>query len=152
MQGKENKPDEKKGWMKATLGLALLSWNIFSKKKPNEKAKENMGENDKFHQNDGKTIVMNTSAKEYDKATKEYIEEKRLEAENVRKASENKEANGWTKALPEKLPEPTYWPFFLAMGLAFIFWGILTSWIIILVGLFLFIVSLAGWINILRHE
>lgn len=64
----------------------------------------------------------------------------------------DKEKKDWTKAQPEKLPSPTYWPFFLALGLAFLFWGILTSWIILSVGLLIFIVALIGWINNLRHE
>lgn len=56
------------------------------------------------------------------------------------------------KAKPEVLPEPTYWPFFLAMGLAFLGWGLLTTWMISLAGFIIIIVSLTGWINILRHE
>lgn len=58
----------------------------------------------------------------------------------------------WKKATPEHLPKPTYWPFFLAMGLAFIFWGLLTTWVILIAGVLIFIVSLIGWINLLRHE
>ena len=58
----------------------------------------------------------------------------------------------WPKARPERLPQPTYWPFFLAMGLAFIFWGLLTTWIILCAGLLIFAVALTGWISILRHE
>ena len=58
----------------------------------------------------------------------------------------------WPKARPEKLPKPTYWPFFLAMGLVFMFWGMLTTWIILAAGLLIFIVALAGWINLLRHD
>lgn len=56
------------------------------------------------------------------------------------------------KAKPEKLPQPTYWPFFLALGLTFSAWGLLTTWYISVAGLVVFIVSLIGWINILRHE
>ena len=56
------------------------------------------------------------------------------------------------KAKPEVLPEPTYWPFFLAMGLAFLGWGLLTTWLISLAGFIILIVALTGWINILRHE
>lgn len=56
------------------------------------------------------------------------------------------------KARPETLPKPTYWPFFLAMGLNFIFWGILTTWIIGLAGLLIFAVALTCWINLLRHD
>jgi len=58
----------------------------------------------------------------------------------------------WEKAKPEVLPKPTYWPFFLAMGLAFTFWGLLTTWVVLVAGILIFIVSLMGWINILRHE
>jgi hypothetical protein len=58
----------------------------------------------------------------------------------------------WEKARPEILPKPTYWPLFLAMGLAFIFWGLLTTWVIWLTGAIIFVISLVGWINILRHE
>lgn len=60
--------------------------------------------------------------------------------------------NEKVKAKPEVLPEPTYWPFFLALGLMFGGWGLLTTWYISVAGLAVFIVSLIGWINILRHE
>lgn len=56
------------------------------------------------------------------------------------------------KAKPEKLPQPTYWPFFVAMGLLFMAWGLLTVWIITVAGLLVFVIALAAWINILRHE
>jgi hypothetical protein len=56
------------------------------------------------------------------------------------------------KARPEKLPEPTYWPFFLALGLMFIGWGLLATWYISVAGFIVFVISLIGWINILRHE
>jgi hypothetical protein len=58
----------------------------------------------------------------------------------------------WEKAKPEVLPKLTYWPFFLAMGLAFIFWGLLTTWVILSAGGLVFIIALTGWINQLRHE
>ncbi len=50
------------------------------------------------------------------------------------------------KAQPEELPKPTYWPFFMALGVVLIFWGILTSWIISGIGLILFGAALIGWI------
>jgi len=56
------------------------------------------------------------------------------------------------KAKPETLPEPTYWPFFLALGLVFLGWGLLTTWLISLAGFIVLVLSLMGWINILRHE
>lgn len=55
-------------------------------------------------------------------------------------------------AKPVQLPEPTYWPFFLAMGIAGIGWGLISTWIITVGGVIVLIISLAGWINILRHE
>ncbi len=55
-------------------------------------------------------------------------------------------------ARPEELPSPTYWPFFLALGTVFMFWGILTTWIISGMGLVLFCVALAGWVTDLFKE
>lgn len=56
------------------------------------------------------------------------------------------------KAKPAELPEPTYWPFFLALGLAFAGWGLLSNWLVSVGGLIVFVIALIGWINILRHE
>ena len=58
----------------------------------------------------------------------------------------------WEKAKPEVLPKSTYWPFFLAMGLTFTVWGLLTTWVIITAGILIFFIALFGWINQLRHE
>jgi hypothetical protein len=65
---------------------------------------------------------------------------------------EIKPEDDWEKAKPEELPRPTYWPFFVAMGLAFLFWGLLTTWVILLAGGLIFTVALIGWINQIRHE
>jgi hypothetical protein len=59
---------------------------------------------------------------------------------------------GW-EPLPHKhLPRPTYFPAGLAMGTTFIFWGFITSIVILFVGVGLFTASLAGWIYEIRHE
>ena len=50
------------------------------------------------------------------------------------------------KAQPQELPPPTYWPFFTALSVVLMFWGILTSWIITGIGFILFTIALAGWI------
>lgn len=55
-------------------------------------------------------------------------------------------------AQPSQLPDPTYWPFFMAIGLCFIGWGLISTWLIGAGGLIVFVISLVGWINILRHE
>jgi hypothetical protein len=59
---------------------------------------------------------------------------------------------GWTKPKPEALAEPTWWPAFLSLGATFIVWGLLASFIIVIIGLMVFGVSLAGWIGDIRRE
>jgi hypothetical protein len=58
---------------------------------------------------------------------------------------------GWSRPDHTDLPRPTYWPAVLALGIAFLAWGLVTSWIISGVGLVLFALALAGWIGDLRH-
>ena len=58
----------------------------------------------------------------------------------------------WEVLPPEHLPHPTYFPAGLAMGVTFLFWGLITSLVIFLVGLGLFAASLAGWITEIRNE
>ncbi|WP_158795351.1 cytochrome c oxidase subunit 4 [Pedobacter sp. L105] len=60
---------------------------------------------------------------------------------------------GWkTKAKPAELPKPSYWPFFTALGFAFLLWGMVAGWILSVTGLLIIIVGLSGWINNLRDE
>ncbi len=59
---------------------------------------------------------------------------------------------GWTPLPLEHLPAPTFWPAGFGLAITFIFWGLITSWVVLVVGLALFVVSLAGWIADLRHE
>jgi hypothetical protein len=58
----------------------------------------------------------------------------------------------WTRLTPEHLPQATFWPAGLALGITFLFWGLITSWVVFAVGIVLFAGSLAGWIVDLRHE
>jgi hypothetical protein len=59
---------------------------------------------------------------------------------------------GWEPLAPEILPRPTYFPSGLAMGTTLIFWGLITSIVVLLVGVALFAAALAGWITEIRHE
>jgi hypothetical protein len=60
---------------------------------------------------------------------------------------------GWEPLPHEPLPRPNFFPAGLAMGTTFIFWGLITSWVIIAVGIALFAAALAGWIyEILRER
>lgn len=65
---------------------------------------------------------------------------------------EEKEEKKMAKAQPENLPEPTYWPFFTALGIVFLFWGILTNGFVSGIGLVVTIVAIRGWILDLHHE
>jgi hypothetical protein len=58
----------------------------------------------------------------------------------------------WEVLPPEHLPRPTYFPAGLAMGVMFLFWGLISSLVIFLVGLVLFVAALAGWITEIRNE
>ena len=66
--------------------------------------------------------------------------------------SQEQPRQGWQPLPLEHLPRPNYFPAGLAMGTSFFFWGFITSWVILAVGAALFIASLAGWINEIRHE
>jgi hypothetical protein len=59
---------------------------------------------------------------------------------------------GWEPLLPERLPRPNFFPAGLAMGTTFIFWGLVTSWVILAVGIGLFAAALAGWIYEILSE
>lgn len=59
---------------------------------------------------------------------------------------------GWTTAQPQSLLKPTYWPAVLALGIAFIMWGLTSSLVITIVGATLFILALINWIALLRHD
>ncbi len=53
----------------------------------------------------------------------------------------------WNRAKPYTLPRPTYWPAALALGNSLLLWGILTTWILSMIGAALCAVSLAGWVR-----
>lgn len=57
----------------------------------------------------------------------------------------------WTQLPAEDLPQPTYWPAVLALGIILMLWGIVTTFIISAVGLILFLIALGGWIGELRR-
>lgn len=59
---------------------------------------------------------------------------------------------GWNRPKPDLVPRPTTWPAALALGIALVGWGLITSPVILAVGLVVFIVSLRGWIGEIRHE
>jgi hypothetical protein len=58
----------------------------------------------------------------------------------------------WHVPQPETLPEPSYWPFVLAVGTVLTLLGVVTSFVVSLVGILVIAVALTGWIGELRHE
>ena len=48
---------------------------------------------------------------------------------------------GWQRLPETPLPHPTYFPAGVAMGAAFLFWGLITTWVVWLVGVVLFIAA-----------
>jgi hypothetical protein len=65
--------------------------------------------------------------------------------------SERDPQEGWNTPAAQEVPEPTYWPAMLAMGIALLLWGVATSWLISGAGLVLTVLSLIGWIRELVH-
>jgi hypothetical protein len=58
----------------------------------------------------------------------------------------------WTAPRQQIIPRATYSPAVMALAIVCLLWGFLTSYLISLLGLILFVVALAGWIGELRHE
>jgi cytochrome c oxidase subunit 1 len=50
------------------------------------------------------------------------------------------------------LPPPTFWPAGLALGITLIFWSLITSWVVFVMGAWLFVLSIVGWVRDIRHE
>ena len=60
---------------------------------------------------------------------------------------------GWTPAEPETLPRRrTAWPAAAALGIVLIFFGVVTVWLVAIVGAALLLIAAAGWIGELRYD
>jgi hypothetical protein len=68
------------------------------------------------------------------------------------RASDPELPPGWTRPTLDNLPRPTYWPATLAVGVVFALGGIVTSYLVSLVGVALVAIAIAGWVGELRHE
>ena len=58
----------------------------------------------------------------------------------------------WTPPRPQVIPRPTYSPAVMALAIVCLLWGLLTSYLISLLGFVLLVLALTGWIGELRHE
>ena len=59
---------------------------------------------------------------------------------------------GWNILPAEELPMPTYWPVAMALAIALFAFGFVAGYIVIIVALVLFVLSLVGWIGDLQNE
>ncbi|HTX89166.1 MAG TPA: hypothetical protein VMC08_09275, partial [Bacteroidales bacterium] len=50
-------------------------------------------------------------------------------------------------AVPQEVPEQTYWPVMAAAGVLFFFFGLLTTLIVTGIGIVFMAISFAGWIQ-----
>lgn len=57
----------------------------------------------------------------------------------------------WNEARPERIPPPTIAPASLAFGTTIFMWGLLTSMVLVGVGLAVMAISLVAWIGEMRH-
>ena len=53
---------------------------------------------------------------------------------------------------PEVIPRPTYAPAALAFGITLLFWGLITSPVVLAMGFLVFTVALVMWIGEMRHD
>jgi len=60
--------------------------------------------------------------------------------------------SGWRRLEPEPAPAPTYWPAGAALGTVVLFWGTLTSPVLLGVGGALLALSVARWIGEMVHD
>jgi hypothetical protein len=58
----------------------------------------------------------------------------------------------WHQPLPERIPEPTAVPVALAAGLTLMFWGVVSSYVLLGLGFWIFVVSISYWVRELYGE
>ena len=60
--------------------------------------------------------------------------------------------NEFEKLKPETIPAPTYWPAMFALGITLLAWGVVTSYLLSILGLGICVVAVVNWIGDIRHE
>jgi hypothetical protein len=79
------------------------------------------------------------------------LERKQMNGQERNTAAARDDTEGWSAPAAQEIPQPSYAPATLAMGIALLLWGIATAWPISAAGLVLAVVSLARWIGELTH-
>ncbi len=80
-----------------------------------------------------------------------------LSKSNIQESGQDNRTDGsaepvpeWCDAKPAVIPPPTPWPMVLALAATIALWGILTSWVFVVVGLLLCALSIFQWIQEMR--
>lgn len=61
-------------------------------------------------------------------------------------------SESWSIPKPEVMASPSYWPFVLAFGTALMGLGVLTSILIVIIGILFFILAIVKWMGELFDE
>jgi hypothetical protein len=72
-------------------------------------------------------------------------------APEERSQPRDEETAGWSTPLPEKNPPSTYAPAFLALGITFLLFGVVSSYVFSAAGVVLMVVSISKWVGELLH-
>ena len=68
-------------------------------------------------------------------------------------SDDRRRREGWTPAKPDTLPRRrTAWPAAAALGILLIFFGVVTLWLVAIVGAALLLFAATGWIGELRYD
>ncbi len=59
--------------------------------------------------------------------------------------------DGWSAPLPDKTPPPTYAPAFVALGITFGLFGIVSSYVFSAAGVILIAAAIGKWVGELLH-
>ena len=59
--------------------------------------------------------------------------------------------DGWSTPIPEKNPPPTYAPAFVALGITFGLFGIVSSYVFSAAGVIVIAVAISKWVGELLH-
>ena len=62
-------------------------------------------------------------------------------------SSDTQDRQQWVEALPERVPEATFAPAFLALGITFLIFGIVSSYVFCAAGLVLMVWSIGKWVG-----
>jgi hypothetical protein len=70
-----------------------------------------------------------------------------MASEQHRESPGARDTHEWVEPLPEKVPEATFAPAFLALGITFLLFGIVSSYVFSAAGLVLMVWSISKWIG-----